>query len=124
MKPIHQLQFHAASFVTSEIQRRFCNGSFYIGGFDSDSYQGTGTLVLTDGTVQAGTWVNGMRVRDADGKLLPDPLEIGVLAQGRLLDAALAAVPPSTGAVELYTLAFQAVRPEHQQQWRGSPQSR
>ena len=31
MKPIHQLQFHAASFVTSEIQRRFCNGSFYIG---------------------------------------------------------------------------------------------
>ena len=61
--------------------------------------------MLTDGSVQAGTWVNGLRVRDADGKLLPDPLEIGVLAQGRLLDTALAAVPASTPAVELYTLA-------------------
>ena len=82
------------------------DGSFYIGGFDSDNYQGRGTLVLADGSVQAGTWVNGMRVRDAEGKLLPDPLEIGVLAQGRLLDAALAAVPASTPAVELYTLAL------------------
>ncbi len=82
------------------------DGSFYIGGFDSDSYQGRGTLVLTDGTVQAGTWVNGMRVRDAEGKLLPDPLEIGVLAQGQLLAEALAAVPASTPAVELYTLAL------------------
>ncbi len=82
------------------------DGSFYIGGFDSDNYQGRGTLVLTDGTVQAGTWVNGMRVRDAEGKLLPDPLEIGVLGQGHLLDAALAAVPASTPAVELYTLVL------------------
>ncbi|OPA84858.1 peptidase C13 [Pseudomonas fluorescens] len=82
------------------------DGSFYIGGFDSDNYQGRGTLVLTDGTVQAGTWVNGLRVRDADGKLLPDPLELGVLAQGRLLDEALAAVPASTPAVELYTLVL------------------
>lgn len=80
------------------------DGSFYIGGFDSDSYQGRGTLVLTDGTVQAGTWVNGMRVRDAEGKLLPDPLEIGLFAQGHLLDAALAAVPASKSGVELYTL--------------------
>ena len=82
------------------------DGSFYIGGFDSDNYQGRGTLVLTDGTVQAGTWVNGLRVRDADGKLLPDPLETGVLAQGRLLDDALAAVPLSTPSVELYTLVL------------------
>jgi hypothetical protein len=38
---------------------------------------------LTDGSVLSGTWANGQRVRDADGKLLPDPLELGLLAQGR-----------------------------------------
>lgn len=91
---------------TGEGRLNLTDGSFYIGGFDSDNYQGRGTLVLADGTVQAGTWVNGLRVRDADGKLLPDPLETGVLAQGRLLDDVLAAVPPSTSAVELYTLAL------------------
>ncbi|WP_392891741.1 C13 family peptidase [Pseudomonas migulae] len=82
------------------------DGSFYIGQFDGDSYQGRGTLVLTDGTVQSGTWANGQRVRDADGKLLPDSLELGLLAQGRLLDDALANVPASTPAVELYTLTL------------------
>ncbi|WP_339493918.1 C13 family peptidase [Pseudomonas sp. RA_105y_Pfl2_P56] len=82
------------------------DGSFYIGGFDSDSYSGRGTLVLTDGSVMSGTWVNGQRVRDADGKLLPDILELGLLAQGRLLDDALAAIPASTPAVELYTLTL------------------
>ena len=82
------------------------DGSFYIGQFDSDSYAGRGTLVLTDGTVLTGTWINGQRVRDADGKLLPDTLEIGLLAQGRLLDDALASVPASTPAVELYTLTL------------------
>jgi len=82
------------------------DGSFYIGEFDSDSYAGRGTLVLTDGTVLSGTWINGQRVRDADGKLLPDTLELGLLAQGRLLDDALAAVPASTPAVELYTLTL------------------
>ncbi|MHA3738499.1 C13 family peptidase [Pseudomonas sp. Eth.TT006] len=82
------------------------DGSFYIGGFDSDSYSGRGTLVLTDGSVLSGTWINGQRVRDADGKLLPDTLELGLLAQGRLLDDALAAVPASTPAVELYTLTL------------------
>ncbi|QXZ15213.1 caspase family protein [Pseudomonas sp. AO-1] len=82
------------------------DGSFYIGEFDSDSYAGRGTLVLTDGTVLSGTWINGQRVRDADGKLLPDTLELGLLAQGRLLDNALAAVPASTPAVELYTLTL------------------
>ncbi|MHC8368742.1 C13 family peptidase [Pseudomonas sp. ZT5P21] len=80
------------------------DGSFYIGQFDGDSYQGHGTLVLTDGTVQSGTWVNGQRVRDADGKLLPDSLELGLLAQGRLLENALANVPASTPAIELYSL--------------------
>ncbi|CAI8990279.1 Peptidase C13 [Pseudomonas sp. IT-P253] len=82
------------------------DGSFYIGQFDGDSYSGRGTLVLTDGTVQSGTWVNGQRVRDTDGKLLPDPLELGLLAQGRLLDDALFNVPASTPAVELYTLTL------------------
>jgi len=82
------------------------DGSFYVGGFDGDSYSGRGTLVLTDGTVISGTWINGQRVRDADGKLLPDTLELGLLAQGRLLDEALANVPASTPAVELYTLTL------------------
>ncbi|WP_347909346.1 C13 family peptidase [Pseudomonas grandcourensis] len=82
------------------------DGSFYTGQFDNDSYQGRGTLVLTDGTVLSGTWINGQRVRDAEGKLLPDTLELGLLAQGRLLDAALTNVPPSTPAVELYSLTL------------------
>lgn len=82
------------------------DGSFYIGQFDVDNYNGHGTLVLTDGTVQSGTWVNGQRVRDADGKLLPDPLELGLLAQGRLLADALANIPASTPAIELYTLTL------------------
>ncbi|TWD43680.1 C13 family peptidase [Pseudomonas sp. SJZ131] len=82
------------------------DGSFYVGGFDADAYSGRGTLVLTDGSVLSGTWINGQRVRDADGKLLPDTLELGLLAQGRLLDEALANVPASTSAVELYTLTL------------------
>ncbi|TNF79475.1 peptidase C13 [Pseudomonas sp. ICMP22404] len=82
------------------------DGSFYIGAFENDSYHGRGTLVLTDGTVQSGTWSNGQRVRDADGKLLPDVLELGLLSQGRLLDDALAQIPASTPAVELYSLTL------------------
>ncbi|WP_223544424.1 C13 family peptidase [Pseudomonas sp. A-B-19] len=82
------------------------DGSFYTGQFENDSYQGRGTLVLTDGTVLSGTWINGQRVRDAEGKLLPDTLELGLLAQGRLLDAALANIAPSTPAVELYSLTL------------------
>ena len=82
------------------------DGSFYIGQFDNDSYSGRGTLVLTDGTVQSGTWINGQRVRDADGKLLPDSLELGLLAQGRLLEETLASVPASTPTIELYTLTL------------------
>ena len=89
---------------TGQGRLNLSDGSFYIGQFDGDSYQGRGTLVLTDGTVQSGTWANGLRVRDADGKLLPDSLELGLLAQGRLLEDALANVPASTPAIELYTL--------------------
>ncbi|WLG89791.1 C13 family peptidase [Pseudomonas cucumis] len=91
---------------TGQGRLNLADGSFYVGQFDGDNYQGQGTLVLTDGTVQSGTWVNSQRVRDADGKLLPDPLELGLLAQGRLLDDALANVPASTPAVELYTLTL------------------
>ncbi|VVQ36115.1 hypothetical protein PS943_04662 [Pseudomonas fluorescens] len=91
---------------TGQGRLNLSDGSFYIGQFDGDSYSGRGTLVLTDGTVQSGTWVNGQRVRDADGKLLPDSLELGLLAQGRLLDDALSNVPASTPAVELYTLTL------------------
>ena len=89
---------------TGQGRLNLSDGSFYIGQFDGDSYQGRGTLVLTDGTVQSGTWAKGQRVRDADGKLLPDSLELGLLAQGRLLEDALANVPASTPAIELYTL--------------------
>jgi len=91
---------------TGQGRLNLADGSFYVGGFDGDSYSGRGTLVLTDGSVLSGTWINGQRVRDADGKLLPDTLELGLLAQGRLLDEALAAVPASTPAVELYTLTL------------------
>jgi hypothetical protein len=91
---------------TGQGRLNLSDGSFYIGQFDGDSYSGRGTLVLTDGTVQSGTWINGQRVRDANGKLLPDSLELGLLAQGRLLDDALSSVPASTPAVELYTLTL------------------
>lgn len=80
------------------------DGSTYIGQFDDDTYQGQGVLILADGSVQGGSWTNGQRVRDGQGKLLPDPLEAGLLAQGPLLEKALAAVPVSTPAVELYSL--------------------
>ncbi|MBO1540486.1 C13 family peptidase [Pseudomonas sp. OA65] len=91
---------------TGEGRLNLPDGSFYIGQFEADSYHGRGTLVLTDGTVQSGTWANGQRVRDADGRLLPDVLELGLLAQGRLLEDALANIPASTPAVELYSLTL------------------
>lgn len=82
------------------------DGSTYSGIFENDTYQGQGTLTLKDGSTQVGFWLNGQRIRDAQGHLLPDPLEQGLLNQGRLLEQALAAVPPSTAAIELYSLAL------------------
>jgi len=82
------------------------DGSTYSGTFENDTYQGQGTLTLKDGSTQVGFWLNGQRIRDAQGHLLPDPLEQGLLNQGRLLEQALAAVPPSTAAIELYSLAL------------------
>ncbi|OCR24580.1 peptidase C13 [Pseudomonas syringae] len=83
---------------------RLADGSTYVGEFADDTYQGQGVLTSAQGTVQSGFWVNSQRVRDAQGKLLPDALEVGMLAQGPLLEKALAAVPVSTPAVELFTL--------------------
>ena len=82
------------------------DGSVYSGHFENDTYHGQGTLTLKDGSLQSGSWLNGQRVRDAQGHVLPDPLETGLLNQGRLLEQALAAVPASTPAVELYSLTL------------------
>ena len=82
------------------------DASTYVGEFAADTYQGDGTLTLSDGTVQSGYWLNGQRVRDEKGNVLPDPLELGLLNQGQLLEDALKAVPPSTPAIELYSLVL------------------
>ena len=83
---------------------RLVDGSTYVGEFADDTYQGQGIMTSAQGTVQSGFWVNSQHVRDAQGKLLPDSLEVGMLAQGPLLEKALAAVPVSTPAVELFSL--------------------
>ena len=82
------------------------DGSTFEGGFADDVYQGHGVLTARNGIVTRGYWVNGQRVRDGSGHLLPDSLELGMLNQGALLDKALAAVPRSTSATELYTLVL------------------
>ncbi|NBA97495.1 C13 family peptidase [Pseudomonas sp. R5(2019)] len=82
------------------------DGSVYEGQLDNDVYQGSGRLIQADGSVQSGQWVNGQRVRDEHGKLLPDSLELALLNQGRLLDQTLAAVPASTPAIELFSLTL------------------
>ncbi len=83
---------------------RLVDGSVYVGQFNEDTYQGQGTLTPAQGPVLSGTWANGQLVRDAKGKLLPDLLEAGILAQGSLLEKALANVPVSTPSVELFSL--------------------
>jgi hypothetical protein len=82
------------------------DGSVFEGGFADDAYQGQGVLTAKSGATQSGYWVNGQRVRDGSGRLLPDSLEQGLLNQGALLDKALAAVPRSTPATELYSLVL------------------
>lgn len=83
---------------------QLADGSQYIGGFENDAYQGEGRLIQANGKVSKGHWANGVRVRDAKGRLLPDPLDLALLNQGRLLEQALAAVPPSQAPIELYSL--------------------
>ncbi|HSX87055.1 MAG TPA: C13 family peptidase, partial [Pseudomonas sp.] len=63
-------------------------------------------LTLADGSRQEGLWQRGQRVRDEQQRMLPDALELGLLAQGRLLDEAIAKLPASTPEVELYTLTL------------------
>ncbi|MFJ4155272.1 C13 family peptidase [Pseudomonas sp. NPDC089752] len=80
------------------------DGSKYVGGFANDAYQGQGKLTLASGKVESGYWVNGVRVRDHKGRLLPDPLDLALLNQGKLLDDALARVPHSAPPIQLYSL--------------------
>ena len=82
------------------------DGSTYVGDFAADTYHGRGTLTLNDGTVESGYWLNGLRVRDNHGNVLADPLELGLLNQGSLLNAALEAIAASTPAIELYSLVL------------------
>ncbi|MBX8473524.1 caspase family protein [Pseudomonas cichorii] len=99
----YQGQFNNWQF-SGEGRLQLADGSHYVGQFANDTYQGPGVLTSADGSELRGVWANGQRIRDAQGKLLPDPLEAGLLAQGPLLDKALAAVPASTSALELYSL--------------------
>ncbi len=85
---------------------RLADGSRYSGHFAGGDYAGDGTLTLADGSQQSGFWTQGRRLRDGAGKPLPDPLELALLEQGQVLQAALAAVPASTPAVELYSLTL------------------
>ncbi|MBB4865258.1 hypothetical protein HNP46_004138 [Pseudomonas nitritireducens] len=82
------------------------DGQTYRGGFARGEYSGAGTLTQRDGSVQQGTWRAGQLRQDASGQLLPNPLEVGLLEQGTLLEKALAAVPQSTPAIELYGVSL------------------
>jgi hypothetical protein len=92
--------------LTGKGEFKGSDGSHYAGQFDDWSYHGEGHLTLADGTQQSGTWQNGRLIRDAQGKAIPDALATGVLEQGRLLDAAIAKLPASTPAIELYALTL------------------
>ncbi|QEY75408.1 C13 family peptidase [Pseudomonas denitrificans (nom. rej.)] len=82
------------------------DGQTYSGGFARGEYSGAGTLTRHDGSVQKGTWSAGQLRQDAAGKTLPNPLEVGLLEQGAMLEKALAAVPQSTPAIELYGVSL------------------
>ncbi|CAG8868372.1 hypothetical protein PS627_02992 [Pseudomonas fluorescens] len=91
---------------TGQGRLQLADGSHYIGGFENDAYQGHGRLTSSDGRIEAGFWVNGLRNRDEKGKLLPDPLELALLNQGKLLEQSLATLPRSTPPIELYSLVL------------------
>lgn len=82
------------------------DGSRFKGHFAYGEYNGTGTLTLSDGSLQAGTWQDGRRIRDAQEQPLADALDVGLLEQGNLLQQAIAALPASTPAMELYSLTL------------------
>lgn len=80
------------------------DGSAYSGDFVYGEYNGKGTLTLADGSKKSGIWLHGQLIRDDQGKGLPDPLEVGLLEQGKLLESAIAQLPESTPEQELYAL--------------------
>lgn len=82
------------------------DGGVYEGKFVDGEYGGEGTLVALDGSRLQGTWNAGRLLRQEDGSASPDPLELGLLQQGQLLQQALDALPASTPAVELYSLTL------------------
>ena len=80
------------------------DGSVYQGQFTYGKYHGDGSLTLADASVQRGTWQHGRLIRDGEGKVIADALAEGLLEQGRLLDEAIAQLPASTAAIELYAM--------------------
>ena len=95
-----------AGVLSGEGSFEGADGSRYLGQFSDWRYHGQGRLSLADGRQHSGTWQRGQRIRDEQGQALPDPLELGLLEQGRLLDTAIAALPASTPEIELYTLTL------------------
>nr|WP_314877122.1 C13 family peptidase [uncultured Pseudomonas sp.] len=91
---------------SGEGRLHLADGSQYIGGFSDDAYQGYGRLIQANGRIEGGYWVKGVRVRDEQSKLLPDPLDLALLNQGKLLKDALAQVPPSKAPIQLYSLVL------------------
>lgn len=82
------------------------DGSHYKGRFRAGRFDGPGTRILDDGTQQSGIWRAGRLITDSAGTPLPDPLELGLLNQGRLLSEALDALPTSAPGPNLYSLTF------------------
>jgi hypothetical protein len=93
-------QFHGKGKLS------LADGSVYQGQFANGQYAGAGELTALDGSRTSGTWRGGELIRQADGAARPDPLELGLLQQGQLLQQALDALPASTPAVELYSLTL------------------
>lgn len=93
-------RFHGRGTLTQP------DGQTYQGGFARGEYSGEGTLTRRDGSLQKGIWRDGQLRQDAAGKLLPNPLEVGLLEQGAMLEKALAAIPQSTPAIELYGVSL------------------
>ena len=85
---------------------KLADGSVYQGNFANGQYAGEGTLTSASGQQTRGTWHAGELISDQDGSRRPDPLELGLLNQGQLLQESLAALPASTPAVELYSLTL------------------
>lgn len=93
-------QFHGQGKLS------LADGSVYQGDFANGEYSGEGVLIALDGSRTQGTWRGGELIRQAGGEARPDPLELGLLQQGQLLQQALDALPASTPAVELYSLTL------------------